>query len=230
MPEPKNRLNKYISEYGNYPRRAADRYISSGTVLVNGQIAKPNTTVAFGDLVTVEGKPVLPPVPESRLVFAYHKTKNEDAEQAHDLVRAVGRTDSFLSGLTLYTNDWQLAGNILRPVTGATKEFLLELNKLPDRKLLNQIEEICALREAKEGKQKVSLTHISGNRLKLVLERELHRQVRKVITESGFEISNFERLRIFNIDLDDLSAGSWRQLSSSETDTLYELSATKGHP
>jgi len=228
MPEPKNRLNKYISEYGNYTRRAADRYISSGTVTVNGQVAKPNTTVAFGDLVTLEGMSILPPGPDTRLVFAYNKPKNEDQEQAKDRVRAVGRTDSFLSGLTLYTNDWQLAGNILRPVNGATKEFLLELNKLPDRKLLKQIENICALQEAKEGKQKVSLTHVSGNRLKLVLERELHRQVRKVIIESGFEISNFERLRIININLDDLSPGSWRQLSPSETDTLYQLSATKG--
>ena len=49
-------LNKYISSTGVCSRREADKWIESGRVLLNGQVAIKGNRVEPGDEVKVDGK------------------------------------------------------------------------------------------------------------------------------------------------------------------------------
>ncbi|MBQ1484323.1 MAG: rRNA pseudouridine synthase, partial [Eubacterium sp.] len=56
------RINKYIAASGIASRRKADELIKNGNVRVNGTaLTEPGYEVADGDLVEVNGTPVLPP-------------------------------------------------------------------------------------------------------------------------------------------------------------------------
>jgi len=52
------RLNKYLSESGQWSRREADRLIDEGRVTINGQPAVLGTQVNEGDEVCVDGETV----------------------------------------------------------------------------------------------------------------------------------------------------------------------------
>ena len=50
------RLNKFLSEAGYCSRRAADKLIEEGRVLVNGSVPEMGTKIQAEDLVKVDGK------------------------------------------------------------------------------------------------------------------------------------------------------------------------------
>ncbi len=50
------RLNKFLSEAGYCSRRAADKLIEEGRVLVNGSVPEMGTKIRAEDLVEVDGK------------------------------------------------------------------------------------------------------------------------------------------------------------------------------
>jgi len=52
------RINKYIASSGLCSRRAADKLIDEGKVLVNGIPADKGSTVTSEDIVTVEGREI----------------------------------------------------------------------------------------------------------------------------------------------------------------------------
>ncbi|MGF1925902.1 MAG: S4 domain-containing protein, partial [Bacteroidia bacterium] len=72
MSDSTTRLNKYISESGLCSRRAADRYIELGQVLINGRKAKVGDKVFFGDVVTVNGNTIEPAKAENTILLAYN--------------------------------------------------------------------------------------------------------------------------------------------------------------
>ena len=50
------RLNKFLSEAGYCSRRAADKLIEEGRVMVNGSVPEMGTKIQAEDLVEVDGK------------------------------------------------------------------------------------------------------------------------------------------------------------------------------
>jgi 23S rRNA pseudouridine2604 synthase len=50
------RLNKFLSEAGYCSRRAADKLIEEGRVLVNGSVSQMGAKVGEEDIVEVDGK------------------------------------------------------------------------------------------------------------------------------------------------------------------------------
>ena len=49
------RLNKFLSEAGYCSRRAADKLIEEGRILVNGSVAQMGAKVGAEDIVEVDG-------------------------------------------------------------------------------------------------------------------------------------------------------------------------------
>ncbi len=63
------RLNKAISETGYCSRRAADRLIEEGKVLVNGQPVEMGQKITAEDQITVDGKVITKEVGNIYLIF-----------------------------------------------------------------------------------------------------------------------------------------------------------------
>ena len=58
--ENSTRVNKYISSSGFCSRRKADEYVQAGLVTIDGVTAVSGSQVLPGQVVRVNGKPVLP--------------------------------------------------------------------------------------------------------------------------------------------------------------------------
>ena len=52
------RLNKYFSEIGFCSRRAADKLIQEGRVLINGELALVGQKINLEDIIKVDGEPL----------------------------------------------------------------------------------------------------------------------------------------------------------------------------
>ena len=130
------RLHKRIAAAGICSRRAAEKLILEGHVLVNGEIVTElGTKVSDEDKVTIEGK-MLAPAKLHYLVMnkptgyvttlADPHAKRTVKDLLPDLgvqLKPVGRLDKDTEGLLLFTNDGELALRLTHPRYGVEKEY-----------------------------------------------------------------------------------------------------------
>jgi len=230
------RLNKFISESGLCSRREADRYISQGSVFINGRKAIIGDQVQPGDQVKVNGN-LLEPLAEEDLVFiALNKpvgitstTEDKVATNIVDFVNhssrifPIGRLDKDSQGLIFLTNNGDMVNKILRAGNKHEKEYVVTVNKALNPAIIEQmangvpmlgvVTKKCTI--VQEGPQTFRITLIQG----------LNRQIRRMCEYFGYEVTKLERVRIMNITLKGLALGDWRDLSTEEMSTIYEAIA-----
>jgi 23S rRNA pseudouridine2604 synthase len=56
---------------------------------------------------------------------------------------------------------------------------------------------------------------------KIILTQGLNRQIRRMCEELGYNVYRLQRIRIMNIQLDNLPVGQWRYLSKKEKTQLF---------
>ena len=154
------RLNKALASAGVCSRRKADELILAGTVALNGvTVTEPGTRMdPERDVLTLDGKPVRPPLPEGRnfaYVLLYKPVRvvttaddPEGRETVLDLLpenlRAlrlfpVGRLDYFSEGLLLITNDGDFAQRIAHPSHEITKTYVAEVDGVIENVTLRRL-------------------------------------------------------------------------------------------
>ncbi|MDP3177666.1 MAG: pseudouridine synthase, partial [Spirochaetaceae bacterium] len=154
-PEPSDagrRLQAYLADCGVASRRASERLIQEGRVVVNGKpTSELGSRVFPGDSVLLDGAPV---VPETRLRYlvlnkpAGHICAMSDPEErplAVDLLKPavtervynVGRLDQWSSGLVIFTNDGSFAAKIGHPSGGIDKEYAVKADGPLDAQFLS---------------------------------------------------------------------------------------------
>ena len=230
------RLNKFISESGLCSRREADRYISQGSVFINGRKAIIGDQVQPGDQVKVNGNLLEPLAAEDLVFIALNKpvgitstTEDKVATNIVDFVNhssrifPIGRLDKDSQGLIFLTNNGDMVNKILRAGNKHEKEYLVTVNKALNPAviehmangvpMLGVVTKKCTILQ--EGPQTFRITLIQG----------LNRQIRRMCEYFGYEVSKLERVRIMNITLKGLALGDWRDLSSEEMSTIYEAIA-----
>jgi 23S rRNA pseudouridine2604 synthase len=236
MSDSTTRLNKYISESGLCSRRAADRYIEQGAVIINGKKAKVGDQVYFGDIVTVNGQTIEPKEVENTILIAYNKpvgiTSTTEAGIKSNIVDHVnhservfpiGRLDKDSQGLIFLTNNGDLVNKILRAGNNHEKEYIVTVNKpVTDSFLAGMAKGVPVLgvmtkkcKVVKEGPSTFKVTLIQG----------LNRQIRRMCEHFGFEVVKLERVRIMNVNLKGIPVGEWRELTPEEQTEIYNLVA-----
>ena len=230
------RLNKFISESGLCSRREADRYISQGSVFINGRKAIIGDQVQPGDQVKVNGNLLEPLAAEDLVFIALNKpvgitstTEDKVATNIVDFVNhssrifPIGRLDKDSQGLIFLTNNGDMVNKILRAGNKHEKEYLVTVNKALNPAviehmangvpMLGVVTKKCTILQ--EGPQTFRITLIQG----------LNRQIRRMCEYFGYEVIKLERVRIMNITLKGLALGDWRDLSPEEMRTIYEAIA-----
>jgi 23S rRNA pseudouridine2604 synthase len=230
------RLNKFISESGLCSRREADRYISQGSVFINGRKAIIGDQVQPGDQVKVNGNLLEPLAAEDLVFIALNKpagitstTEDKVATNIIDFVNhssrifPIGRLDKDSQGLIFLTNNGDMVNKILRAGNKHEKEYVVTVDKPIHAAVIEQmangvpmlgvVTKKCTI--VQEGPQTFRITLIQG----------LNRQIRRMCEYFGYEVSKLERVRIMNITLKGLGLGDWRDLSSEEMSTIYEAIA-----
>ncbi|NNK73267.1 MAG: 23S rRNA pseudouridine synthase F, partial [Flavobacteriaceae bacterium] len=132
------RLNKYLSEIGYCSRRAADKLIEQGRVMVNGKSAEMGMKVSPNDLILVDNKSV-EARKEEFVYLALNKPvgivcttdtrveKNNIIEfiNYHKRIFPIGRLDKMSEGLILLTDDGDIVNKILRASNRHEKEYIV---------------------------------------------------------------------------------------------------------
>lgn len=229
------RLNKYISESGICSRREADKFIEAGKVYVNGLLAEVGTKVTSTDTVVVNGTTIKPK--HKKVYIALNKpvgiTCTTETHIPGNIITyinyperifPIGRLDKPSEGLIFLTNDGDIVNKILRAGNNHEKEYIVTVNRPITEdfvkrmsngiRILGQVTKKCYVK--KEG----------SNTFRIILTQGLNRQIRRMCESLGYEVTKLKRIRIMNINLDNLKIGDWRDLTERELKELNELIVT----
>ena len=224
------RINKFISEAGQASRRGADKLITEGRVTINGKRATIGSQVEPGDDVRVNGNQLF--VARNNVYIALNKpvgitstTEKGVKGNIVDLVNHpfrvfhIGRLDKDSEGLILLTNDGDIVNEILRSENQHEKEYVVSVDRPIPPEILKQMSEGVKILDTITLPCKVE--QLSKYDFKIILTQGLNRQIRRMCEELGYNVYRLQRIRIMNIQLDNLPVGQWRYLSKKEKTQLF---------
>lgn len=226
------RLNKAISETGLCSRRAADKLIEDGKVLVNGSPAELGTKVSDNDEICVSGKIITKEV--ENIYLALNKpvgiTCTTDIEIKGNIISflnyperifPVGRLDKPSEGLIIMTNDGDIVNKILRSGNNHEKEYLVKVHKKVTGRFIERMANGVPILDTITKKCRVKKT---GDReFNIVLTQGLNRQIRRMCEHLGYNVLSLKRTRIMNITLGKLKKGEYRSITQSELQNMQIL-------
>lgn len=227
----KERLQKLISAAGIASRRAAEKLIADGKVLVNGipaelgQSADPDA-----DEILVDGRSLSAAGARTYVMLnkprGYVTTLSDEkgrptaAELVADTGKRlypVGRLDMDSDGLLLMTDDGALANALMHPSHEVRKTYRTEVRG--DVKAA-----LPVLRSAMvlDGYRiRPAEVEIGGDQLLFITIHEgRNRQVRRMCAAAGLEVRRLTRVSEGALVLGELPAGRWRYLTENEISLL----------
>src|SRR5690554_1554415 len=226
------RINKAIADTGYCSRRQADDLIESGQVTINGIVATLGSRVQPGDQISIAGKP-LTSKPKT-VYLAFHKpvgiTCTTDRKIAGNIIDyinyperifPIGRLDKPSEGLILLTNDGDIVNKILRAGNNHEKEYIVTVDRPVTEQFIFRMSNGVPILDTVTKKCKVE--KISRFVFRIVLVQGLNRQIRRMCEYLGYEVTALKRIRIMNVDLENLPVGKWRELTPFELKEIDQL-------
>jgi 23S rRNA pseudouridine2605 synthase len=229
------RLNAYLARAGVASRRAADELIKAGRVTVNGEAGQLNTFVEGGDEVEVDGQAVAP----QRLAYVLlHKpagvvTTARDPQGRRTVVDLVphesrvvpvGRLDADTTGALVLTNDGPLAHRLAHPRYGVEKVYVADVEGEPTEERLERLRHGVELDDGRTAPARAR--RLGPHRLELVLHEGRKHQVRRMCEAVGTPVTHLHRSTYGGLELGDLAAGEWRELTDDEVEGLRAATRT----
>jgi len=228
------RVNKYLSEVGYCSRREADKYIDLGIITINDVKVVMGTKVQPGDEVRVSGKLV---GSKSKAVYiALNKPQGitcttdqhidgniVDFVNFPERIFPIGRLDKPSEGLILMTNDGDIVNKILRAGNNHEKEYVVTVDQPIDSRFIFNMSNGVPILDTITNKCKVEQT--GPRSFNIILTQGLNRQIRRMCEHFGFRVRKLKRMRIMNINVDNIATGAWRHLTKWEMSELNSLIA-----
>lgn len=231
----KERLQKILSARGIASRRHSEVLIQDGRVSVNGvravlgDMADPDV-----DRIEVDGRPlpkqndyvyILLNKPRGYVTtLSDEKGRPNAAQLVADCgirVYPVGRLDMDSEGLLLFTNDGEFANRLMHP-----KGEVLKVYDVWTTGYVSGAEEKLARPIELDGyrirKPIVKLLGADGGkaRFRITIHEGRNRQIRRMCTAAGMEVTRLRRIRESKLVLGDLPLGKWRYLTPEEVSGL----------
>lgn len=226
------RLNKAISQTGYCSRREADKLIEQGKVKVNGKLPELGTKVKPTDKITVNGQLITKEV--DNVYLAFNKpvgiTCTTETHIPGNIISyinyperifPIGRLDKPSEGLIFLTNDGDIVNKILRSKNNHEKEYVVSVNKPITQEFINKMSNGVPILDTVTKKCKVK--QLGECTFNIILTEGLNRQIRRMCTYLGYEVSSLKRIRIMNIGLDNLKVGEYRSFNAQELNEIKQL-------
>lgn len=233
------RINKYLAQSGLASRRKAEELVTSGRVKVNGKVIHDLATdIKPSDLVFVDGKNV-----RASTNFVYYKlnkpkgyltTVSDDKDRktvmslmrgVHARVFPIGRLDYDTEGLLLMTNDGDLANILTKPNSEIKKTYLVNISAPISKDEIKTLSNGVDIGEYITKPCSVELIDMTADyaRLKVTITEGKNRQIRKMFSAVGKEVTFLKRVQIGEIRLGGLSRGEYAPLNAKELKYIRSL-------
>ena len=230
------RLQAFLAHCGVASRRASEQIILDGRVCVNGSIVTElGTKVTDSDIVTVDGKRVH--LEERKCYVLLNKpagfvcsSSDEKGRQvAADLLRDsykerlynVGRLDMYSKGMILFTNDGDFAAKLSHPSSQVEKEYIVETSQDVSEETAKLLEKGVRVDNVFYKCQRCDI--LKPRKIRIVLIEGKNREIRKMLESQNIGTRSLVRVRIGNVNLDDLRPGEHRNLTDKEVKGLLAL-------
>ena len=230
------RLQVFLAHCGVASRRASEQIIMDGRVCVNGAvITELGTKVRDGDTVTVDGKRVQLENRKCYVLlnkpagFVCSASDEKGRQVAADLLRDsykerlynVGRLDMYSKGMILFTNDGEFAAKLSHPSSQIEKEYIVETSQDVTEETAKLLEK--GVRVDNVFYRCVRCQVLKPRKIKIILIEGKNREIRKMLESQNIGTRSLVRVRIGNVNLDDLRPGEHRDLTEKEVKGLLNL-------
>lgn len=232
------RINNYISASGLCSRREADQLILDGKVQINGEVAVLGQQITEGDEVLVNGQ--LLTITPAFVYLALNKPRGITSTTERHIdgniidfinypqrIFPIGRLDKDSEGLILLTNDGSIVNKILDNQNQHEKDYLVTVNKKLTPSFLEGmrggVNIYNPVRNEYVVTNKSRVKQVDNKTFKITLTQGYNRQIRRMCTKLGYQVTRLKRIRIMNIELGKLPIGKWRELEKKEVTELLKL-------
>lgn len=234
------RLQKVMANAGVASRRASEKLILAGKVMVNGQVVTElGTKVTGADVILVNGQAI---DQEKKAYYLFYKPRGVISAVSDDKGRKVvtdyfediperlypvGRLDYDTSGLLLMTNDGQLANALMHPRFKVDKVYVAKVKGLVQTEDLKRLRQGLVVDGKKTAKAKAKLLKQDKAKeislVQLTIHEGRYHQVKKMFEALGYRVSKLKRERYAFLDLSGLTSGDYRKLTAAEVKGLKQL-------
>ena len=234
------RINKFLASAGLASRRKCEEYVLQGRVSVNGKVV---SNLAFDvsekDKVFVDDNRIV--LPSKYTYLMMHKPKgflttlSDDRERktVMDLLPAdlkmlkpIGRLDYNSEGLLLFTNDGDVAQNVMRPAKEVVKTYSVKVEgEVASGDVVEMEKGVETINGEKFRPCKIKVLEIKDRKTKLEVQitEGKNREIRKIFDKFGYNVIFLKRVAIGTIKLGGLTRGTCRLLKPSEIEYLKSL-------
>ena len=226
------RLNKAISDTGFCSRREADKIIEQGRVTINEIKGILGDKVSIEDDIKIDGKSLKRP--EKIIYIAFNKpigiTCTTELHIKENIINyinfpqrifPIGRLDKASEGLIFLTSDGDIVNKILRAGNNHEKEYLVTVNKFITDEFIQKMANGISILDTVT--KKCFVKKESQFVFRIILTQGLNRQIRRMCSFLNYEVLKLQRIRIMNIQLENIGIGKWRFFTEKEIEEINKL-------
>jgi len=234
------RINKFISLCGIASRRAADSLIADGRVEVNGQVVSDlgHQIDENVDQVKVDGKAAR--LPKKTTTIMFHKpagcvcTKDDPQGRrtvydylppAYHSLKYVGRLDLQSRGLLLFTDDGELLHRLTHPSYEVPRSYFVWTDRPLSEHAAQRLVDGVDIREEDSDVEEIAFAtdiYLENGFVELVLIEGKNREIRRMMRAVGYEIRDLKRVSYCRLQLGELPAGEFRELTADEMNKVRQ--------
>lgn len=228
------RLQKIISAAGLMSRRAAEEYIETGRVKLNGEVAKLGDKAEETDVITVDGKPL--PCAGGKTYIMLNKPRGYVTTMSDEKGRKnvtelicgqgrvypVGRLDMYSEGLLIMTNDGDFANTLMHPSHEFKKTYRTWVQGEDVGIAVEYLRGELDIGDYIVRADNVDIESLipGGAVLLITISEGRNRQVRKMCACVGLKVTRLMRISEGPLELGTLPIGKWRHLTESEIKSI----------
>ncbi len=207
------KLQKVLARAGLGSRRQMEAWIAEGRISVNGDTANIGCRVAEDDLIEVDGKALQSQPDTKTRVLLYNKPEGEICSRRDPEGRPtvfdnlprlsmgrwinIGRLDINTSGLLLFTNDGDLAHQLMHPSSHLDREYAVRVFGDVTEEVIKRLTTGVELEDGKARFEDVVFSGGKGSNkwFHVVIATGQNRIVRRLWESQDLTVSRLKRVR-----------------------------------
>lgn len=236
------RLQKVMANAGVASRRASEKLIQEGRVMVNGVVVTElGTKVESDDSISVDGK--LLKKDEKKVYYLLYKPRgvisaakdNKGREVVTDYLKdvperlyPVGRLDYDTSGILLLTNDGDFAQRLTHPKHEVDKVYVAKVKGIATKTMLSPLTKGIKIEGKRTSPARYQILSVDPKTNHSIVELTIHEgrnhQVKNMLQAVGLPVQKLKREKYGDLTLQGLRPGDYRELNKKEVSSLLNQS------